>query len=125
MAFAQNKGKEYICKKDKRMAKKSHNDVLQMIKQIVSDTEPNAEVFLFGSRARGDARADSDWDILILVDTPKVSDEQFENLNYNIWLKGLEMGEEINPLVYPREKWYESQSTSMFRRNVIEEGVRL
>ena len=107
------------------MAKKSHNDVLQMIKQIVSDTEPNAEVFLFGSRARGDARADSDWDILILVDTPKVSDEQFENLNYNIWLKGLEMGEEINPLVYPREKWYESQSTSMFRHNVIEEGVRL
>ena len=60
------------------MSTLSHNNVLQLIKQTVHEAEPNAEVILFGSRARGDARADSDWDILILVDTPKISDKQFE-----------------------------------------------
>ncbi len=39
------------------------------VKELVKATDPEAEVFLFGSRARGDAREDSDWDILIL--TPK------------------------------------------------------
>ncbi|HHW11119.1 MAG TPA: nucleotidyltransferase domain-containing protein [Firmicutes bacterium] len=29
--------------------------------------EPDADILLFGSRARGDATADSDWDFLILV----------------------------------------------------------
>ena len=32
--------------------------------------EPGAEVILYGSRARGDAHAESDWDLLVLVDGP-------------------------------------------------------
>jgi len=43
--------------------------ILEKVKEIVQATDPEAEVILFGSRARGDAMEDSDWDILIL--TPK------------------------------------------------------
>lgn len=42
--------------------------LLQQIKEIVCAIEPTAKLFLYGSRARNDARLDSDWDILILVD---------------------------------------------------------
>jgi predicted nucleotidyltransferase len=42
--------------------------LLQRIKELVCAIEPTAQIFLYGSRARNDARPDSDWDILILVD---------------------------------------------------------
>lgn len=41
--------------------------LLQKVKQTVQRIDPQAEVILFGSRARGDARPDSDWDFLILT----------------------------------------------------------
>jgi uncharacterized protein len=44
-----------------------HPDELdRMIKQIVAKVDPVA-IYLFGSRARGDADEDSDYDLLIVV----------------------------------------------------------
>ncbi|MCR4826365.1 MAG: nucleotidyltransferase domain-containing protein, partial [Bacteroidales bacterium] len=37
------------------------------IKANVLEVNPNAEVWLYGSRARGTAREDSDWDVLVLT----------------------------------------------------------
>jgi len=45
-------------------------EFLQAVKRNVLEIDPLAEVWLFGSRARGDARADSDWDFLVLTDEP-------------------------------------------------------
>ncbi|MBK9980810.1 MAG: nucleotidyltransferase domain-containing protein [Saprospiraceae bacterium] len=42
-------------------------DLLQLVKHEIKGIDPNAEVILFGSRARGDFREDSDWDFLILL----------------------------------------------------------
>ena len=95
-----------------------------MIGDSVHSADPTAEVILFGSRARGDARNDSDWDVLIIVNTPKITDEQFETLSYKLWLKGLELGQEINPIIYTRSQW-ESPTPSIFKYNIREEGVVL
>jgi uncharacterized protein len=38
----------------------------RMVKQIVAKVDPMA-IYLFGSRARGDAAADSDYDLMIVV----------------------------------------------------------
>lgn len=43
---------------------------LKKIQQVVHAVVPEADVILYGSRARGDARPVSDWDFLILVDQP-------------------------------------------------------
>ena len=95
-----------------------------MIGDSVRESDPTAEVILFGSRARGDAHQDSDWDVLIIVNSPIVSEEQFKLLNYNLWVKGFEMGQEINPIIYTRDQW-NSPTLSLFKYNVKKEGVAL
>lgn len=42
--------------------------ISHLIRQSISSVDPRAEVILYGSRARGNARKDSDWDILVLTD---------------------------------------------------------
>ena len=43
-------------------------EILRLIKETIAKTMlSGAKVILFGPQARGDAREDSDWDILILL----------------------------------------------------------
>jgi len=46
------------------------NTISQAVKSAVREFDPMASVVLFGSRARGDARADSDYDFLVLLKIP-------------------------------------------------------
>ena len=41
--------------------------MMQRIKQNVLEVDPQAEVWLYGSRARGTANEESDWDVLVLT----------------------------------------------------------
>ncbi len=43
------------------------NQIIDKIKVIVHQYLPNAQVLLFGSRARNDFRKDGDYDILIVI----------------------------------------------------------
>ena len=50
----------------------SQQNILNRIKRIVTHLgscphEPGDKVYLYGSRARGNMKPDSDWDLLILV----------------------------------------------------------
>jgi len=38
------------------------NELLRKAKAAVKEVEPEAEIYLFGSRARGDFNLESDWD---------------------------------------------------------------
>lgn len=41
-------------------------DIPKAVKEAVQRVDPTATVILYGSRARGDARPDSDWDFLVV-----------------------------------------------------------
>jgi len=58
----------------------SYQQMTDLIKRNVLEVEPSARVLLYGSRARGDAHEDSDWDILVLSSKDRLTfkeEEQF------------------------------------------------
>ena len=89
-----------------------------------ASAQEGAEVILFGSRARGDARVDSDWDILILIDGARATCADFEKFAYPFVDYGWSVGEQINPLIYSFEDW-SKRSITPFYKNVQLEGVSL
>jgi predicted nucleotidyltransferase len=79
--------------------------ILHNITTAIHRQDPSAQAFLFGSRARGDNKPDSDWDILILINNQEVTSEiedKFRNVLYNI---ELESGQIISTFIYPRSFW--------------------
>ena len=95
-----------------------------MIRDTIREVEPTAQIILYGSRARGDAHEHSDWDVLAIVDKPRLTLKDRGNLQYPVWDKGLAMGEEINVFPYTRKQW-EQAPPSLFKHNVITEGITL
>ena len=65
-----------------------HTDdaVIRSIKETVSSIIPkDAKVILFGSRARNEAMANSDWDILVLLNKDKVEEGDHDDYSYPLW----------------------------------------
>lgn len=81
--------------------------IIDEIKQVgQSALPPNSTLLLYGSRARGDAHDGSDWDLLILLDKPKLVAADYD-LTYPFRELGWDMGEEISPHVYTKKQWSE------------------
>ena len=99
-------------------------NIAQLILQKVNDIDQEADVILYGSRARGDDRKDSDWDILIL--TAYVADLEVEKrFREHLYDLELETGESFSVFVYSKQEWTTRQSITPFYQNVIEEGIYL
>ncbi len=81
--------------------------VIDSIKELAGKMLPaNSSLLLYGSRARGDNRSDSDWDLLILLDKPKLVAEDYD-VAYPFRELGWDIGEEISPHVYTKKQWGE------------------
>lgn len=98
---------------------------LARIRQTAASAIPEGgRAILYGSRARGDARKDSDWDILILLDKETLNQSDYDNVSYPFFLLGCDLGEAINPIMYTKKEW-ESYRITPFYENVVRDGIVL
>lgn len=75
----------------------------------------NSEVILFGSRARGNHRADSDWDFLVLIDEAQISRELKNEVIDHLYEIELETDSVIVPIVLTRHEWNDQQVTPLYK----------
>lgn len=96
----------------------------KLIRQRIDIIDPDAEIILYGSRARGDERSDSDWDIIVLTDYPADLEKEqiFRNQLYDL---ELETGESLSVFVYSKNEWETRQRITPFYQNIIHEGIQL
>lgn len=96
--------------------------LLYKIQQNISSVSPNAEIILYGSRARGDARDDSDWDLLILVDQV-VDSKLTTKLRDCLYDIELETNQILSSIIRSKQDWYSPKySVLPFKRRIEQEG---
>jgi uncharacterized protein len=101
------------------------SDLIEHIREAVHEVELEAEIILYGSRSRGEAHSESDWDLLILVDGP-ISDERTDRIRHRLYELEWEYGEVISSIVRTREEWNSTLYQAIpFRQRVQQEGTRL
>ena len=98
--------------------------VIERIKETAERVLPEgASLWLYGSRARGDARPDSDYDLLILLDKD-VLQEKDTDIICDMAELGWDLSAEINAHAYPRSKW-NTWTYSPFYKNVERDKIVL
>ena len=100
-------------------------EILNSIKNMLPEVMPQGgKVLLFGSQARGEARHDSDWDLLILLPKDRIKNDDFDNVAYPLIEFGWSVGAEINPLLYTYSDW-EKRNFPPFYKNVEKDSIEL
>lgn len=92
-----------------------------IIAKTVYSNDKNAKVLLYGSRARGDNRNDSDWDLLILLDKDRITEEDYERIAYPLYDLGIDNNTLVSPKLYTVKDW-EKRSFTLFYKNVAKDG---
>ena len=100
-------------------------EIIYRIKSGIRDKDPEAEVFLYGSRARGDNRPDSDWDILVITPRDKITYDYESELRDPIFDIELETGQIISLIVYSKSDWINRMAFSPLYSNVKKEGIKI
>ena len=100
-----------------------NQQIFQEIQALKRQILPNEKVILFGSQARGDARPDSDWDLLVLLNKEKTFEDEdiygfpFDKIGWNY-------GVAINTILYSTDEWKKREITP-FYKNVEIEGIEI
>ncbi len=101
------------------------NKITELIKNVVRTDNSDAEIILFGSRARKDAKKDSDWDILVLLNRNEVTLKDEQKIRHKLFDVELETGESISTFVYALNDWHTRLSVTPLYHNVKKEGIYL
>ena len=114
---------DWIISLDRAMERKY---LLSRVRQAIHDTEPQAQVILFGSRARQESVSDmSDWDFLVLVDGP-VNDARKDRIRHRLYEIEWDTGHVLSAIIYSHQEWNSARYQALpFHLNVEKEGLVL
>jgi DNA polymerase sigma len=93
---------------------------LSTLKTIITTEVPDAELMLFGNRAKGAYDAQSDWDMLILTtnDYPKTLKWELQEKLFDVTIQ---QGTRVNILLAQKAKWRTGQEYEILRKRIEEE----
>ena len=99
--------------------------LLRRCREAACEVTPSATVILYGSRARGDATPESDYDLLVLVEEPLTRGLE-DRIGDRLYTVELECGEILSLVVYEKRRWDTPLWKAMpLHRNVAREGIVL
>ncbi len=101
----------------------TRNVLLKKVKAAVHALSPEAEIILYGSRARGTAKADSDWDFLILLPSPKdkALERKIKDRLYDI---ELETDTILSSIIRSKREWLSARYAVVpLRQQVERDGI--
>lgn len=99
--------------------------IIKKILQLSETKYPDAEIYLYGSQARGDAGRLSDWDLLVLLNSNSISVSAEKSLMDDFYKIELETGAIISPLIYPKVDWINKYCITPLFENIEREAIRL
>ena len=103
----------------------NREELLERVKRAIREVEPEAEIILYGSRARNDSGEQSDWDFLILLDGP-VDDDRINKIRHRLYEIEWQYDEVLCSMIRNREEWNSPLYENMpFHRNVEVDGITL
>jgi DNA polymerase sigma len=99
--------------------------IIHKFKRLLEPKVKLHHIYLFGSRARGDADPDSDMDLLVVLDEPKTRDVS-NIVSDCAWQAGFDDGVVIVPIVVSRDQWETGPDrASLLAMAVREEGISI
>ncbi|MCQ2336075.1 MAG: nucleotidyltransferase domain-containing protein [Paludibacteraceae bacterium] len=99
--------------------------IVNSIKMAMKPFGDYVQTIMFGSEARGDARRDSDIDLLLLVDTDYLNLSKEQELTMPLYNIEVETGVSINSVVMTKNQWNSRPFKTPFYINIINEGITL
>ena len=100
-------------------------EIVEQIKSVIAEAEPTAKAILFGSEARGDARSDSDIDLLVLLSKDHLTYDDENVVRWPLYQLEIRTGVSINPIILPKKSWDNRPVKTPFYSNVIKDGIVL
>lgn len=99
--------------------------IIDKIINTANKNYPDSEIYLYGSRARGDSKKLSDWDILILLNRDQISMDTETQLMDEFYELELETGEIFSPLIYSKTDWNLKHRITPLYKNIENEGIKI